>query len=40
MKTLQDLIKEGRERLNELEKEVNETTEKAIKELEELKIKK
>ena len=34
MKTLQDLIKEGRERLNELEKEVNETTEKAIKELE------
>ena len=40
MKTLQDLIKEGRERLNELEKEVNETTEKAVKELEELKIKK
>lgn len=40
MKSFSDLIKEGKERLNELEKEVNETTEKALKELEELKIKK
>ena len=40
MKSFSDLIKEAKERLTELEKEVNETTEKAVKELEELKIKK
>ena len=36
MKSFSDLIKEGKERLNELEKEVNKTTEKAVKELVEL----
>ena len=40
MKSFSDLIKEGKERVEKLEKEVNGTTEKAIKELEELKIKK
>ena len=39
MKSFSDLIKEGKERLTELEKEVNQKTQKAIEDLEEVKIK-
>lgn len=39
MKSFSDLIKEGKERLNELEKEVNQKTQKAIEDLEAVKIK-
>ena len=38
-KLYKDLIKEGKERLTELEKEVNQKTQKAIEDLEEVKIK-
>lgn len=39
MKSFSDLIKEGKSRLTELEKEVNENTKKAIEDLENIKIK-
>lgn len=39
MKSFSDLIKEGKSRLTELEKEVNENTKKAIEDLEAVKIK-
>lgn len=38
MKSFSDLIKEGKERLTELEKEVNQKTQKAIKDLEDIKV--
>ena len=39
MKSFSDLIKEGKERVLDLEKEVNEKTQKAIEDLEAVKIK-
>lgn len=39
MKSFSDLIKEGKSRLTELEKEVNQKTQKAIEDLEAVKIK-
>ena len=39
MKSFSDLIKEGKSRLTELEKEVNQKTKKAIEDLEAVKIK-